>query len=174
MHTRSSIFSYLNVWLLTLQVLFIYPWQGWLKVTYITGSPVFKYDKIELLVCIYEISRELVFKYGISGCSRCSSGEVMRTCGFCFLIIKQKSQVLIISSQCLPTSCALKSLKKIKRRNTCLYVQNIIFTGMIWKMNMFLLLCTMRCKIHSWWLAVAAILQNPNCPLCNIDIFHQS
>ena len=99
----------------------------------------------------------------------------MRTCGFCFLIIKQKSQVLIISSQCLPTSCALKSLKKIKRRNTCLYVQNIIFTGMIGKMNMFLLLCTMRCKIHSWWLAVAAILQNPNChPLCNIDIFHQS
>ena len=62
----------------------------------------------------------------------------MRTCGFCFLIIKQKSQVLIISSQYLPTSCALKSLKKIKRRNTCLYVQNIIFTGMIWKMNMFL------------------------------------
>ena len=85
----------------------------------------------------------------------------MRTCGFCFLIIKQKSQVLIISSQCLPTSCALKSLKKMERGNTCLYVQNIIFTGMIWKMNMFLLLCTMRCKIHSWWLAVAAILQKP-------------
>ena len=29
------------------------------------------YEIIELLVCIYEISRELVFKYGISGCSRC-------------------------------------------------------------------------------------------------------
>ena len=35
------------------------------------GIPIFKYEKIELLVCIYEISRELVFKYGISGCSRC-------------------------------------------------------------------------------------------------------
>ena len=45
--------------------------QAWLKVTYNTGSPVFKYEKIELLVCIYEISGELVFKYGISGCSRC-------------------------------------------------------------------------------------------------------
>ena len=32
---------------------------------------IFKYEKIELLVCIYEISRDLVFKYGISGCSRC-------------------------------------------------------------------------------------------------------
>ena len=31
----------------------------------------FEYEKIELLACIYEISRELVFKYGISGCSRC-------------------------------------------------------------------------------------------------------
>ena len=35
------------------------------------GNPIFKYKKIELLVCIYEISRELVFKYGISGCPRC-------------------------------------------------------------------------------------------------------
>ena len=34
-------------------------------------NPTFKYEKIELLVCIYEISRELVFKYGISRCSRC-------------------------------------------------------------------------------------------------------
>ena len=34
------------------------------------GNPVFKYEKIELLVCIYEISGELVFKYGISRCSR--------------------------------------------------------------------------------------------------------
>ena len=35
------------------------------------GIPTFKYEKIELLVCIYEISRELVFIYGISRCSRC-------------------------------------------------------------------------------------------------------
>ena len=35
------------------------------------GNPIFKYEKIELLVCIYEISRELVFKYGISGSPRC-------------------------------------------------------------------------------------------------------
>ena len=35
------------------------------------GNPIFKYEKFELLVCIYEISRALVFKYGISGCSRC-------------------------------------------------------------------------------------------------------
>ena len=34
------------------------------------GSPVIKYEKIELLVCIYEISRELVCKYGIYACSR--------------------------------------------------------------------------------------------------------
>ena len=34
-------------------------------------NPVFKYEKIELLVCIYEISRELVCKYGIYACSRC-------------------------------------------------------------------------------------------------------
>ena len=33
--------------------------------------PTFKYEKIELLVCIYEISKELVFIYGISACSRC-------------------------------------------------------------------------------------------------------
>ena len=134
----------------------------------------FKYEKIELLVCIYEISRELVFKYGISGCSRCSSGEVMRTCGFCFLIIKQKSQVLIISSQCLPTSCALKSLKKIKRRNTCLYVQNIIFTGMIWKMNMFLLLalCVARYTADDWSLQPSC--KTPIVTPCNMDIFHQS
>ena len=33
-------------------------------------TPTFKYEKIEL-VFIYEISRELVCKYGISGCSRC-------------------------------------------------------------------------------------------------------
>ena len=45
--------------------------QGWLKVPYNVGIPTFKYEKIELLVCIYEISRELVFIYGISGCSRC-------------------------------------------------------------------------------------------------------
>ena len=32
---------------------------------------IFRYEKIELLICIYEISRELIFKYGISGCSRC-------------------------------------------------------------------------------------------------------
>ena len=30
---------------------------------------IFKYEKIELLVCIYEISGELVFIYGISGWS---------------------------------------------------------------------------------------------------------
>ena len=35
------------------------------------GIPTFKYEKIELLVCIYEISRELVFIYGISRCSQC-------------------------------------------------------------------------------------------------------
>ena len=35
------------------------------------GNPMFKYEKFELLVCIYEISTALVFKYGISGCSRC-------------------------------------------------------------------------------------------------------
>ena len=34
-------------------------------------NPIFRYEKIELLVCIYEISREMVFKYGISGCPRC-------------------------------------------------------------------------------------------------------
>ena len=51
--------------------------QGWLKVTYNTGNPVFKYENIELLVCIYEISRELVFKYGISGCSRCLTLETI-------------------------------------------------------------------------------------------------
>ena len=32
------------------------------------GNPIFKYEKFELLVCIYEISRALVFKYGICGC----------------------------------------------------------------------------------------------------------
>ena len=45
--------------------------QGWLKVTYNVEIPTFKYEKIELLVCIYEISKELVFIYGISACSRC-------------------------------------------------------------------------------------------------------
>ena len=35
------------------------------------GNPIFIYEKFELLVCIYEISRALVFKYVISGCSRC-------------------------------------------------------------------------------------------------------
>ena len=35
------------------------------------GNPIFKYEKFELLVCIYEYSRALIFKYGISGCSRC-------------------------------------------------------------------------------------------------------
>ena len=35
------------------------------------GIPTFKYEKIELLVCIYEISRELVFIYEIAGCSQC-------------------------------------------------------------------------------------------------------
>ena len=45
--------------------------QGWLKVPYNVGIPTFKYEKIELLVCIYEISRELVFIYEISGCSWC-------------------------------------------------------------------------------------------------------
>ena len=29
------------------------------------GIPIFRYEKIELLVCIYEIPRELVFIYGI-------------------------------------------------------------------------------------------------------------
>ena len=32
------------------------------------GITISKYEKIELLVCIYENSRELVFIYGISGC----------------------------------------------------------------------------------------------------------
>ena len=32
------------------------------------GIPTFKYEKNELLVCIYEISGVLVFKYGISRC----------------------------------------------------------------------------------------------------------
>jgi len=41
--------------------------QGWLKVPYNVGIPTFKYEKIELLVCVYEISRELVFIYGIFG-----------------------------------------------------------------------------------------------------------
>ena len=40
--------------------------QGWLKVTLNVETPTLKYEKIESLVCIYEISRELVFKYGIS------------------------------------------------------------------------------------------------------------
>ena len=56
MHFRSACYTYA---------------QGWLKVTYNTGSPIFKYEKIELLVCTYEISRELVCKYGNFGCSRC-------------------------------------------------------------------------------------------------------
>ena len=45
--------------------------QGWLKEPYKMGIPTFKYEKIELLVCIYEISRELVFIYRIFGCSQC-------------------------------------------------------------------------------------------------------
>ena len=44
-------------------------WQGWLKVHYNMRILIFKYEKIELLVCIYEISGELVFIYGISGWS---------------------------------------------------------------------------------------------------------
>ena len=39
------------------------------------GIFIFEYEKIELLVCVYEISRELVFIYGIYGCSRCLRGE---------------------------------------------------------------------------------------------------
>ena len=34
-------------------------------------TPHLNMKKIELLVCIYEFSRDQVFKYGISGCSRC-------------------------------------------------------------------------------------------------------
>ena len=34
-------------------------------------TPHLNMKKIELLVCIYEVLGELVFKYGISGCSRC-------------------------------------------------------------------------------------------------------
>ena len=54
------------------------PWsitmtQGWLKVHYNVWNHTFKYEKIELLVCIYEIPRELVFIYGISGHSGWSS-----------------------------------------------------------------------------------------------------
>ena len=41
------------------------------------GNPIFKYEKIELLVCINEILGELVFKYGISGCSRCLTLETI-------------------------------------------------------------------------------------------------
>ena len=40
-------------------------------------NPTFKYEKIELLVCIYEILGELVFKYGTSGCSRCLTLETI-------------------------------------------------------------------------------------------------
>ena len=47
--------------------------QGWLKVHYNVWNHTFKYEKIELLVCIYEIPRELVFIYGISGHSGWSS-----------------------------------------------------------------------------------------------------
>ena len=39
--------------------------SGVTKVHYNRGIPIFKYEKIE--VCIYEIPRELVFIYGISG-----------------------------------------------------------------------------------------------------------
>ena len=42
--------------------------QGWLKVHYNTRNLVFKYEK---LVCIYEISRELVFICVIYRWSRC-------------------------------------------------------------------------------------------------------
>ena len=45
----------------------------WLKVHYNVWNHTFKYEKIELLVCIYEIPRELVFIYGISGHSGWSS-----------------------------------------------------------------------------------------------------
>ena len=38
---------------------------------------IFKYEKIELLVCIYEVLGELVFKYGIYGCSRCLTLETI-------------------------------------------------------------------------------------------------
>ena len=47
--------------------------QGWLKVHYNVWNQTFKYEKNELLVCIYEIPRELVFIYGISGHSGWSS-----------------------------------------------------------------------------------------------------
>ena len=47
--------------------------QGWLKVHLNVWNQTFKYEKIELLVCIYEIPRELVFIYGISGHSGWSS-----------------------------------------------------------------------------------------------------
>ena len=40
-------------------------------------NPTFKNEKIELLVCINEILGELVFKYGISGCSRCLTLETI-------------------------------------------------------------------------------------------------
>ena len=61
----------IHIWILGLfpKILFEYGvfWksQGWLKVHYNRGIPIFKYEKIE--VCIYEIPRELVFIYGISG-----------------------------------------------------------------------------------------------------------
>jgi len=40
-------------------------------------NPTFKSEKIELLVCIYEVLGELVFKYGISGYSRCRTLETI-------------------------------------------------------------------------------------------------
>ena len=40
-------------------------------------NPTFKNEKIELLVCIYEVLGELVFKYGIYGCSRCLTLETI-------------------------------------------------------------------------------------------------
>ena len=40
-------------------------------------SPHLNVKKIELLVCIYEVLGELVFKYGISGCSRCLTLETI-------------------------------------------------------------------------------------------------
>ena len=49
--------------------------QGKIKSRYNEENPTFKYETIELLVCIYKVIGELVFKYGISGCSRCLTLE---------------------------------------------------------------------------------------------------
>ena len=50
-----------------------HPCQGWLKVHFNVWNHTFEYEKIELLVCIYEIPRELVFIKGISGHSGLSN-----------------------------------------------------------------------------------------------------